>query len=179
MATASVRDPIAIRVLYGVRRTVLFVTQVICASSSVVIAVVLLASVVNRYVLRRSLPWAGEFPSLIFPWLIMSGAVLAALSRNHLSVEYFMSKLPAGFTRWFALFVQLAVAAALVGVAWVSLGVLEVLGRQTTPVLRWSRGWGFAAMPVGFALLAIATLIEAILAFTKREVIDPYTGNKA
>ena len=59
------------RIVTGVCRVVLWV-------STLVIFLILVCNTVLRYATGSSLQWANEVPELLFPWLVMSGIVLAA-----------------------------------------------------------------------------------------------------
>ena len=64
------------RGVVGLCRTVLWL-------STVVIFVILVANTVLRYATGSSLQWANEVPELLFPWLVMSGVVLAAVLHQY------------------------------------------------------------------------------------------------
>ena len=62
-----------------IERMIAFVCHIFLWLSTSVIFVILTFNTVLRYINGASLQWANEVPELLFPWLVMSGVVLAAL----------------------------------------------------------------------------------------------------
>ena len=62
--------------------------------STTVIFLILVANTVLRYATGASLQWANEVPELLFPWLVMSGVVLAAQHGAHITTSFLVEKLP-------------------------------------------------------------------------------------
>ena len=73
-------------------RTVLYITLS-------VVFVILSVNVGLRYAAGTSLRWGSELPELMFPWMIMSGVVLAAQHGSHIAVVILTQKLGAA-RRW-------------------------------------------------------------------------------
>ena len=66
------------RLVTGLCRAVLW-------TSTLVIFVILVCNTALRYASGASLQWANEVPELLFPWLVMSGVVLAAAHGAHIT----------------------------------------------------------------------------------------------
>lgn len=135
--------------------------QATCLATGFSIAATLMLGVIYRYILQSSLAWAAELPNILFPWFVMSGATLAAINRQHLGVDYFVAKLKGEHQHWIGFGIHILLAVVLIGVAVISLDMLEILSRQKTPVLYWPRSWAFAALPLGLSTLAMAVITEA------------------
>ena len=131
-------------------------------------AVMVFLGVFYRYVLSEGLPYANALPSFLFPYFIMSGAVVAAVRGEHLSIDYFLRKTPKASQRWTPVLTKVLIAIAFVYIAAVSFELVPVLANRTNPVLGVPASWSFYSLPFGFALLAIHSLVKAI-----REVVDP------
>ena len=52
------------------------------------IFLILAANTLLRYAFGTSLQWANEVPELLFPWLVMSGVVLAAEKGAHIATVF-------------------------------------------------------------------------------------------
>jgi len=148
-------------VIKWIRKTMVILMQAICLVTGFSIALTLMLGVIYRYILQSSLAWAAELPSILFPWFVMSGATLAAINRQHLGIDYFTAKLKGELQHWISLGIHILVVGILIGVAVISLDMLEILSRQMTPVLYWPRSWAFAGLPIGLFTLAMAALTEA------------------
>ena len=154
------RQPL-LRIMRSIRSALVTLMQAICLVTGSSIAATLMLGVVYRYILQSSLAWSAELPSILFPWFVMSGATLAAITKQHLGIDYFIAKLKDELRHWVSLGVHILLVVVLTGVAVISLDMLEILNRQMTPVLHWPRSWAFAGLPVGLFALAMAVLAEA------------------
>ena len=92
------------RLVTGLCRAVLW-------ASTLVIFVILVCNTALRYASGTSLQWANEVPELLFPWLVMSGVVLAAAHGAHITTSFLVEALPARVRRATAVLGWLAVAA--------------------------------------------------------------------
>jgi tripartite ATP-independent transporter DctM subunit len=121
----------------------------------------LLATVLARYVLNRPITWADELASILFLWLAVFGAVLALRRGEHLRLTFLVTRLA---ERWrnrleaFTLTLATLFAALLVVPAYEYV-VDEAI--VTLPGLGISAVWRTSAMLVGAVMLTavgIATL---------------------
>ena len=48
-----------------------------------------------RYVFGSGMQWANEVPELLFPWLVMSGVVLAAEKGSHIATVFLVESVKA------------------------------------------------------------------------------------
>ena len=56
------------------------------------IFVILVANTACATPRGSSLQWANEVPELLFPWLVMSGVVLAAQQGAHIATTFLMDR---------------------------------------------------------------------------------------
>lgn len=139
-------------------------------SASVVIAVVtvtvmffsLMAEVVVRYLTNQGMGWPTEIPNLLFPWLVMSGIVLAAQRGKHIAVTFIQGVLSRGANRALLVVLQLLVAVTFFYLAWVGDFVIEITGSEVYPVTQVSAKWAYMSMIVGFTALGITALTTVI-----------------
>jgi TRAP-type C4-dicarboxylate transport system permease small subunit len=143
----------------------------ICALLSVTALVVmfgtLMLEVGVRYATSQGLGWPTEMPSLLFPWLVMSGIVLAAQRGQHIAVTALLDQLPAGGKRALLLALQVLIAVTFFYLAWVGLDVLEITGSEEYPVTGITAKWAYLALVAGFVglgLTALTTLGRLLLA---------------
>ena len=73
-----------------VDRAIALVCQALLWCSTSVIFVILVANTILRYATGSSLQWANEVPELLFPWLVMSGVVLAAQRGAHITTSFLL-----------------------------------------------------------------------------------------
>lgn len=135
---------------------------IIAVTSISVMFLSLLAEVIVRYVTNQGMGWPTEMPSLLFPWLLMSGIVLAAQRGKHIAVTSIQGHLSRGLNRALMIVLQLLVIATFFYLAWVGLLVIEITSSEKYPVTGISAKWAYMAMIVGFTALGITGLTTLI-----------------
>ncbi|GEN24365.1 C4-dicarboxylate ABC transporter [Halomonas cupida] len=132
----------------------------------------LMSGVVVRYVLSTSLGWVSEVPNLFFPWLTMSAIVAAAARNEHIGVEVVVGSLPSTLRRIIALAVNGLAVVAFSVMAWYGLDVIAIAGNQTLPITGIAMSWAYWSVVVGFAAVALVSLIN-IAQLLKGESVHP------
>ncbi|MBZ9537602.1 TRAP transporter small permease [Modicisalibacter tunisiensis] len=120
------------------------------------------ANVFGRFVLNYSYAWAEELSRVLFIWLVLLGAGLGSIDREHVAVTYFQDKAPAPLRKLFAL---LCIAVIYIVCVCILFGFRDQLSGFTsaTPMLQIPRSVLYSAMPV----MAVLTLIANTLALVK------------
>ena len=142
---------------------------VICSSvlwvTMVSIFVILTANTLLRYASGTSLQWANEIPELLFPWLVMSGVVLAAEKGAHIATVFLVEwvrpeiKRIIGVVSWTAVAVLYAV---LVRATW---NMLDIVHDELTPILLIPTSVTYACVLAGMFMLAVLAVLSAVRAF--------------
>ena len=124
-----------------------------------VVFVILSVNVVLRYAAGSSLAWASELPELMFPWMIMSGVVIAAQHGSHIAVVILTQKLGAA-RRWVLTAASMVVAGLYLGLAYAAWPVFEIAADERTPIMQVPGSVSVGCLLQGFVLLAIVTLLR-------------------
>ena len=124
-----------------------------------VVFVILSVNVVLRYAAGSSLAWASELPELMFPWMIMSGVVIAAQHGSHIAVVILTQKLGAA-RRWVLTAGSLVVAGLYLGLAYAAWPVFEIAADERTPIMQVPGSVSVGCLLLGFVMLAIVTLLR-------------------
>jgi TRAP-type C4-dicarboxylate transport system permease small subunit len=134
-----------------------------------VMAVLVFANVVSRYLFDYSFSWVEEATRYMMIWLAYLTAGLALRHRRHVSVELLQDALP----RPGVLAVRAMVALTILGffgvVAYYGFRYAEFAMIQSTPVLGLSLGLVYLAIPLG-AVLMIVHLLLVLRPFVRREL---------
>lgn len=154
-------------------RTVASLCRVVLWLSTSVIFVILVANTMLRYSGGASLQWANEVPELLFPWLVMSGVVLASLQGAHIATTFLMESLPARSARIVATVSWLAVAGLYATLTVATLRMLEVVHDEKSPILGLPGSITYACVMVGMALLAVLALQSAWRAWRPQPAAAP------
>jgi len=124
-----------------------------------VVFTILSVNVCLRYAAGTSLAWASELPELMFPWMIMSGVVIAAQHGSHIAVVILTQKLGAA-RRWVLTAASLVVAGLYLGLAWAAWPVFEIAADERTPIMQVPGSVSVGCLLLGFVMLAIVTLLR-------------------
>lgn len=124
-----------------------------------VVFVILSVNVCLRYAAGTSLSWASELPELMFPWMIMSGVVIAAQHGSHIAVVILTQKLGTS-RRWVLTAASLVVAGLYLGLAWAAWPVFEIAADERTPIMQVPGSVSVGCLLLGFVMLAIVTLLR-------------------
>lgn len=138
-----------------VERGVAGLCRVVLWLSTSVIFVILVANTALRYATGSSVQWGNELPELLFPWLVMSGVVLASLQGAHIATTFLMEALPESVRRIVAT-VSWSVVAALYGTLTVAtFRMLDVVHDEKSPILQLPGSITYGCVMVGLALLGL------------------------
>jgi TRAP-type C4-dicarboxylate transport system permease small subunit len=135
--------------------------------STLVIFLILCGNTILRYATGSSLQWASEVPELLFPWLVMSGVVLAAAHGAHITTSFLMDWLPAAARRIVGIVVWLAVAALYGTLAVATWRMLEIVHDEKSPILHVPGSVTYGCVLVGMVMLALLALQSAWLVWTR------------
>ena len=125
-----------------------------------VVFVILSVNVVLRYTMGSSLSWASELPELMFPWLIMSGVVLAAQHGVHIAVVLVTQRLAASSRRWVLTAGALVVIGLYTYLTCLAWPLMEIAHDERSPIMQVPGSVTVWALMLGFLLLGIVTLVR-------------------
>jgi tripartite ATP-independent transporter DctM subunit len=135
-------------------------TEILVALLVIAEIVILFTGVVARYVLHWPLVWSDELASILFLWLAMLGAVVAFRRGEHMRMTALVSMGPSA---WRSFFDALATVAAFAFVILALYPAFDYAAEErfiTTPALEISGAFRAAALPVGFALMALGSALR-------------------
>jgi TRAP-type C4-dicarboxylate transport system permease small subunit len=138
-----------------IERAVVGLCRVLLWISTAVIFAILVVNTVLRYATGSSLQWANEVPELLFPWLVMSGVVLAAAHGAHITTSFLMDTVPATVRRWTAIGTWLVVAALYGTLAWATFQMLEIVHDEKSAILQVPGSFTYGCVMVGLLMLGL------------------------
>ncbi len=136
-----------------VRLSVVTALEGLCGVLVAIIAILVFAQVIARYVLNASLAWSEEATRLLFIYLTFFGFVVAVQTGRNLHVDLLVSRLPAEPRRWMRILVHLVSAVFLAVVAWQGVSLVQQVSGQRTPALQLSKSFFYVPIPAASALL--------------------------
>lgn len=139
----------------GVCRVVLYLT-------TAALFAILTVNVFLRYLAGTSLQSAGEAPELLFPWMVMAGVVLAAQHGAHISIAWFVEKLPASARRPAAI-ANCAILVITYGtLVYATLHLLPIVADERSHVLGVPASVTYSCLLAGFGGLILTAIGNAV-----------------
>lgn len=118
-------------------------------------AVLVIANVISRYVFSYSFTWVEEVTRYMMIWSAFLGAGMALRVGGHIAIDSLPAALPPAAARVLRAFVALVLAATLLGLTGLGIEYAQFGWEQETPVLGWSFGMIYLAIPIGAALMLL------------------------
>jgi TRAP-type C4-dicarboxylate transport system permease small subunit len=156
-----------------VDRAVSVLCQAVLWVTTSVTFLILATNTLLRYSTGTSLQWANEVPELLFPWLVMSGVVLAAGHGAHITTTFLMDAVAAPIRRWVAVGTWLLVAGLYGTLAWATFQMLDIVHDEKSPILQVPGSLTYGCVMAGLVLLAVLALQSAARACALPPVDEP------
>ena len=136
--------------------------EMVAALLVLAVTVLVLRSVIGRYLFGASDPYTEELTRLLFPWLIFIGAGIAVRRNANLAVTFLCERLPRRVAQ--------VLSVAILAVSGAFLLVLVAKGftfsistwDQVTSALALRKTWFYLSVPAGGLLMFAATMDELI-----------------
>lgn len=142
---------------------------------------VIIQDVARRFILNYSAAWSQETAQYAFIYLGWVGAAYAVKERAHIRFDIVLNMLPEKRQGWFFFAGEIAtILFACIALKY-SLHTVEQLWRYggATPVLRVSKIWAEAAVPIGFSLIILRSVQAAMADFADIQAGRPANRGKA
>lgn len=117
-----------------------------------VMSALVVVNVFARYVFSHSFPWVEEATRYMMIWAAFLGAGPALRVGGHIAIETLGQSLPPRAARALRALVVALIAAILVALIWLGIDYAQFAWYQESPVLSWSLGKVYLALPIGLAL---------------------------
>jgi TRAP-type transport system small permease protein len=137
---------------------------VILWATTLVIFFILCINTALRFAGKRGMDWAAEMPELLFPWLVMSGVVLAAVHGSHITTSFLRDRLKPAHQRFLAIFVWAVVAALYATLCTATYKMLDIVKDEKSPVLGVPGSVTYGCVLVGMFLLMVLAIKDCITA---------------
>lgn len=126
-----------------------------CGLLMTAIAGIVFLQVITRYLLTYPLDWPEELARILFVWVTLLGAVLALRRGGHFSISLATRLLPPGLERGASVCLRLLLFGFLLLVAYLGADATLRVRPQLSTGLEISMSYGYAAVPVSAALMAL------------------------
>lgn len=142
----------------GLDRAIGGFCRFVLVATGTTLTAVMTANVFARYVLAGGgFRFAQELPTLLFPWFILAGIVLAAQGGAHMAVDWLYGKLEDRGKAGLFIVAQASAAASMLVLAWQAFVVGGIAGFERSPILGLPNSIGYYALAIGAVLVALVT----------------------
>lgn len=128
-----------------------------------VMATLVIGNVISRYAFSHSFTWVEEATRYMMIWAAFLGAGPALRVGGHIAIDTLQAAVPVAFARLLRVVIVAIVAATLVTMVWLGIEYVDFAWYQESPVLGWSLGKVYLALPVGAALMLVHLAMVARL----------------
>ena len=147
--------------------------KILSAVITVLFAALVLATfgqVVFRYLIGYSLYWSEEAARYLFVWITFLGSAVALQKGVHIGFDILIEKHPQKMQKWVVLCGDLSVLAFMIFITYQGTVMVRMNMIQQSPALELSMGAVMAAIPLGFALMALFMIVAMIRRFRNNPV---------
>lgn len=141
-------------------RAIAVICEVILYVTFTVIFAILCSDVALRYFTGSSLRFASEIPEQLFPWLVMSGVVLAAQHGAHIATVFLAELLHGKARRTLATVGNIAVVVAYSTLCVITVRAIPIVADEKSPILQIPGSVTYFCLLLGFALIVLVHLAE-------------------
>lgn len=120
-----------------------------------VMAALVIGNVFARYAFSHSFTWVEEATRYMMIWAAFIGAGPALRVGGHIAIDTLQVSVPVPLARLLRVLIVAIVAATLVALVWLGIEYVEFAWYQESPVLGWSLGKVYLALPLGAALMLV------------------------
>jgi len=120
-----------------------------------IMAVVVFAEVIFRYVLHLPLFWTEEFARYCLVWSSLLGAGVALKRGEHIAVTFLAEMFPEGIRKEASLLVHIFIASFLGMLFWGGFCLVIITRHQLSPAMRIPMSWPYMAVPIGSLVMLV------------------------
>jgi len=136
-------------------------TELVVMVLMAILVVIVVASVVFRYILHSPLTWSEEVGRYMMIWLGFLAASIAIRDGLHVGVDFVVQWSPPGLAMWLRRLGRAALAIFLLIVMGYGFVLVSNLWDQWSPVLNVRMTWPYLAIPVGSLLMLVQLFTPA------------------
>ena len=133
-------------------------------------AVMVFSNAVLRFSLEESILWADELSRYLMIWATFIGSGLLFRQGAHIAVDNLQDFVPGPVGKALRLFIVVILMTFFISMVYVGSTYVLFQWNQLTPVTRLPFGFVYAAVPVGFLLMAYHLAVIARLWITDRRI---------
>ena len=124
--------------------------------------VLVIANVFTRYIFNFVLAWSEELATSCFVYTVFIGAAWCLRTRQHVGVDLLVERLPAKAREVVHLLTDIVILALNTYITYLAVLFMRSSKAKTMPIMKISVNYLYAALLIGFGLMAIYSLVHCI-----------------
>ena len=126
---------------------------------------ILCINTLMRYVLGSGMQWANEVPEMLFPWLVMAGVVLAAVTGSHITTTFLRDKISPHAQRWLSVGVWSVVTVLYGTLSVATFKMLSIVHDEKSAILGVPQSVTFGCVMLGMVCLMLLAIKDTVVAW--------------
>lgn len=126
---------------------------------TILMAIIVLAQVISRYIFSNSISWSEEIARWLMIWVCFLGSGAAVKSSEHIGLSFIYDRFPKKIQNIVSLFINICIFIFLFFCIVKSIPLAKYVIHQKTPAARISMAWPYSAVPVGSVIMAVHVLL--------------------
>jgi TRAP-type C4-dicarboxylate transport system permease small subunit len=127
--------------------------------------VAILVNVILRYAFGSGIDWAYEIHSILLPWLIAAGVIIATANNRNIIISILPDQLSKTNKKKFLQFVELLIIIISAVVIYYSPPILRAAQYQSLSTLDIKQFWGYLSLIYAFVGMIIISLEKIVIGF--------------
>ncbi len=124
--------------------------------------VLVVVNVFTRYLFNFIIPWGEEVATSCFVYTVFVGAAWCLRTRQHVGVDLLVDRLPEKVQKLVHLLTDIIILVLNSYVTYLSVLFIRSSKAKTMPIMKISVNYLYAALTIGFGLMAIYSLVHCI-----------------
>lgn len=137
----------------------------ICSSLMFMMALIIFAQVIARYVIGKSLVWSEELGRYIFVWVSFLGMAAAIPKGSHVALDLLVNKLEGVGKRMLIIFNNILVTLFGIAMTYGGCQLVELGSNQTSPTLKIPMQIIYIVIPISGLILVYYVISQTIQMF--------------
>lgn len=139
----------------------------------------ILVNVVLRYAFNSGFTWAYELPSILFPWTVAGGLVMASVQGRNIAVDAIVKILPEKIRWLLAIAVNISTSLISAGVVYYAMPIVKASKYSRLAETGIPQIYGYSSIVFTFSVIAFVALLSTVefLMGRKATVSDPTEAN--
>lgn len=127
-----------------------------------VMALIIFAEVLSRYIFQTSIPWSEELGRFLFIWVTFVGAIIAGRNNEHIGIDFFQNILGVKLKKIVKI-ISLLITSFFFGMlAYLGISVFGKLMSQTSPAMELPIGIPYLGIIIGSLMLSLLYALRIV-----------------